>query len=185
MAQRYLIALGSNRRHHRYGGPRDVLVAALTALERAGVAVAGVSPIVSSRPLGPSDRTYANAVAAVVAPFDPPELLVRLKAIEVGFGRRRGGQRWGSRVLDLDVVLWEGGCWASPDLIVPHRAFRERTFVLGPALRGVGHWRDPLTGLTLRQLHARLTRPRAIPKSRLTRRTCARALSSVGRATDF
>lgn len=165
MSQRYLIALGSNRRHHRLGGPRAVLAAARDALERAGVVVTGFSPLVASRPLGPSDRTYANAVAAVLAPFDPPELLERLKAIERQFGRRSRGRRWAARVLDLDVVLWEGGCWAESGLIVPHPAFRERTFVLTPALRGVGLWRDPLSGLTLRHLHARLTRPRAIPKS--------------------
>nr|WP_221774185.1 2-amino-4-hydroxy-6-hydroxymethyldihydropteridine diphosphokinase [Novosphingobium flavum] len=159
-----MIALGSNRRHHRHGGPRAVLAAARLALAEAGITVAGFSPVVASRPLGPSDRTYANAVAAVVAPFDPPEMLARLKEIESRFGRRPRGRRWASRVLDLDVVLWDGGCWADEALIVPHRSFRERIFVLGPALRGVGGWHDPLTGLSLRQLHARLTRPRPAPK---------------------
>jgi 2-amino-4-hydroxy-6-hydroxymethyldihydropteridine diphosphokinase len=168
LAQRYLIGLGSNRRHPRHGPPRAVLAAARAALEQAGIVVTALSPLIASRPLGPSDRTYANAVAAVIAPFDPPELLARLKAIEAAFGRRPGGRRWGARVLDLDVVLWDGGCWAEPGLVVPHPAFRERAFVLAPALRGVGHWRDPLTGLSLRQLHARLTRPRAIPKPRHT-----------------
>jgi len=164
VGQRYLIALGSNRRHRRHGPPRAVLAAAHAALEQAGIAVNGFSPVVASRPLGPSDRTYANAVAAVTAPFDPPELLARLKRIEAQFGRRPGGRRWAARVLDLDLVLWEGGCWAGPGLIVPHPAFRDRAFVLAPAQRGVGFWRDPLTGLSLRHLHARLTRPRPVPK---------------------
>lgn len=41
--------------------------------------------------------------------------------------------RWGARVLDLDIALWEGGAWASRGLTVPHVAFRERAFVLTPA----------------------------------------------------
>ncbi|MFZ1477725.1 MAG: 2-amino-4-hydroxy-6-hydroxymethyldihydropteridine diphosphokinase, partial [Sphingorhabdus sp.] len=47
---------------------------------------------------------------------------------------------------------------------VPHTAFRERRFVLCPAAEIAGDWRDPLTGLTLHQLTARLTRSRAIPR---------------------
>ena len=159
----YLIALGSNRRHSRWGAPEKVLRAALDEL---GVAVA--SPVISSAPMGPSRRRYANAVARLRTDELPPELLARLKAMERHFGRRRGGQRWGSRVLDLDIVLWSGGAWASSGLVVPHVAFRERDFVLGPALAVAPRWRDPLTGLTLRQLHARrnrrLTRPLPLPR---------------------
>jgi 2-amino-4-hydroxy-6-hydroxymethyldihydropteridine diphosphokinase len=82
----------------------------------------------------------------------------QLQSIEARFGRRRRGQRWRARVLDLDIVLWSGGAWASPGLIVPHVAFRERLFVLGPAAKIAGDWRDPVTGLSLRQLLARLKR---------------------------
>ncbi len=117
------------------------------------------SPVIASRPLGPSLRTYANAVALVETDLAPPALLARLKATEQGFGRRRSGQRWSARVLDLDIILWSGGIWASPGLGIPHSAFRERAFVLRPASRIAPGWRDPLTGRTLRQLSARLARP--------------------------
>ncbi|HEY6869417.1 MAG TPA: 2-amino-4-hydroxy-6-hydroxymethyldihydropteridine diphosphokinase [Novosphingobium sp.] len=163
--QRYLIALGSNRPHPRAGAPRAVLAAALGALDRAGLAVAAAAPVALSRPLGPSQRTYANAAALVDTAADPPELLAALQRIERAFGRIRRGRRWGARVLDLDIVLWSGGRWSEPGLTVPHPHFRARTFVLGPARSIAGAWRDPLTGLTLRQLHARLTRPRPLPKS--------------------
>lgn len=166
--QRYLLGLGSNRRHARHGSPRAVLRAALEALEQSGIAVVGVSRVVASRPVGPSDRVYANAVASVSAPYDPPEMLRLLKRIERQFGRRTGGQRWASRVLDLDLVLWSGGSWADADLVIPHVQFRGRTFVLAPALSGVGSWRDPITNLGLRHLHARLTRPRPVTKPRHT-----------------
>lgn len=164
--QRYLIALGSNRPHHRAGAPRAVLAAAVRALEQAGIAVVAMAPVVHSRPLGPSQRTYANGAALVELAAHPPILLAALQRIERAFGRTRRGRRWGARVLDLDIVLWSGGCWEGPDLTIPHPQFRARTFVLGPGCVVAGSWRDPRTGLTLRQLHARLTRPRALPKPR-------------------
>ena len=90
-------------------------------------------------------------------------MLARLKAIERAFGRRPG-RRWGARVLDLDIILWSGGCWRSKGLVVPHPRYRDRTFVLRPLHDVAPRWRDPLTGLTPRQLEARLTRPRPLPK---------------------
>jgi len=164
MAQRYLIALGSNRRHPCHGSPRRVLIAALAALEARGIAVLAMAPVIDSAPVGPSLRRYANGAALVECRFAPDQLLAVLKAIECQFGRRSGGQRWTSRVLDLDIVLWSGGAWTSPGLTVPHPLFRTRDFVLGPARAIAPQWRDPVTGLTLRQLHARLTRPRTIPR---------------------
>lgn len=164
MGQRYLIALGSNMRHVRHGPPERVLVAVLAALERAGVKVLAAAPVIRSAPLGPSRRRYANGAALIGTKLDPAELLDLLKAIECRFGRTRGGQRWASRVLDLDIVLWSGGAWSSPGLTVPHAAFRQRTFVLAPALAIAPDWRDPLTALSLRQLHARLTRPHPLPR---------------------
>lgn len=164
MIQRYLIALGSNRRHRRHGPPERVLRAALAALGANGVPVVAAAPILRSAPLGPSRRRYANSAALIETRLSPPDLLRELKRIEAAFGRRSGGQRWTSRVLDLDVVLWSGGIWADPDLTVPHREFRQRDFVLRPALALAPAWRDPITALSLRQLHARLTRPRPIPR---------------------
>ncbi|MFO1254637.1 MAG: 2-amino-4-hydroxy-6-hydroxymethyldihydropteridine diphosphokinase [Sphingomonadaceae bacterium] len=164
MIQRYLIALGSNVRHRRFGPPERVLAAALGQLEARGIRIERAGPVIRSAPVGPSLRRYANSAALVTCSLEPDELLAQLKAIERSFGRRRGGRRWGSRVLDLDIILWSGGAWSSPGLTVPHTAFRERRFVLGPAAAIAPNCRDPLTGLTLRQLSARLTRPQPIPR---------------------
>jgi 2-amino-4-hydroxy-6-hydroxymethyldihydropteridine diphosphokinase len=65
-------------------------------------------------------------------------------------------------VLDLDVILWSEGAFAAPGLTIPHPLFRQRDFVLRPASAIAGAWRDPLTGLTVRQLRARLTHPRPL-----------------------
>ena len=118
-------------------------------------------PVLVTEPVGPSLRRYANSAAVIETRLDPPALLVLLKRIEREFGRRPGGQRWTSRVLDLDVILWSGGPFAVPGLTIPHPLFSARDFVLAPAVCIAPDWRDPVTGLTVRQLHARLTRPRA------------------------
>jgi 2-amino-4-hydroxy-6-hydroxymethyldihydropteridine diphosphokinase len=156
--ERYLIALGSNMRHHRFGSPRKVIGAALAALAGHGIAVERASRVIETAPLGPSRRRYANAVALVATPIAPHELLAQLKRIETAFGRRGRGQRWGARVLDLDIVLWSGGPWSSPGLVIPHLLFRKRNFVLEPAVQIAGSWRDPLSGFSLRHLRARLAR---------------------------
>ncbi|MGB7656496.1 MAG: 2-amino-4-hydroxy-6-hydroxymethyldihydropteridine diphosphokinase [Novosphingobium sp.] len=159
MSQRYLIALGSNVRHHRFGPPEQVLNAALAELTRRGITVKAAGPVLRSAPIGPSLRRYANSAAVVKWHGSPEDLLHELKAVERSFGRRTGGQRWTSRVLDLDIVLWSGRAWSSADLTVPHLLFRQRDFVLKPAAALAPDWRDPVTGLTVRQLAARLAKP--------------------------
>jgi 2-amino-4-hydroxy-6-hydroxymethyldihydropteridine diphosphokinase len=150
MTSSYVIALGSNRRG-RHGAPANEVRAALAAI--GGVVM--TSKLVATAPLGPARRRFVNAVALIESEDDPIELLARLKAIEAAFGRRRG-QRWTDRVIDLDIILWSGGAWASDGLTVPHPDFRQRDFVLRPLVAIVPDWRDPLTGLTVRQLAARL-----------------------------
>lgn len=145
----YAIALGSNQ-PGRHGPPAREVSAALALL-----APVAISPILHTPPLGPSIRRYANAVAIIESSEEPPALLRRLKTIERAFGRR-AGRRWGARVIDLDIVLWSEGAWSGPGLTIPHPQFRARDFVLDPLARIAPDWHDPLTGLTVRQLRARL-----------------------------
>lgn len=162
----YLIALGSNMRHHRYGAPRAVLATALQALEDFGVEVLALSPVIDSAPVGPSLRRYANAAAVIRCDLAPDELLHLFKGLEHAFDRKQGGQRWRSRTLDLDIVLWGGGSYETPELTIPHKLFRERTFVLSPAVAIAPNWRDPVTGLLLKQLLVRLTDTRPVLRGR-------------------
>ncbi|MBX3562261.1 MAG: 2-amino-4-hydroxy-6-hydroxymethyldihydropteridine diphosphokinase [Sphingomonas sp.] len=153
----YLIALGSNRRHVRHGGPAGVLRAAVDRLRTLGN-VETVSAIRATPALGPAGRSFANGAARLSTDLDPDALLDALKGIERQFGRR-GGRRWGPRVLDLDIVLWSEGMWAGAP-VIPHPEFRKRGFVLDPLTEIAADWRDPVTGLAIRHLHARLTAPR-------------------------
>ncbi len=142
----YAIALGSNR-PGRHGSPQDEIRAALAAIG----GIRRVSPIITTAPVGPSIRAFANAAALVDSPLAPSAMLRHLKAIERQFGRRRG-QRWGARVIDLDIILWSGGRWRSSGLVVPHIAYAARSFVLHPLAAIVPDWRDPRDGRTVRQM---------------------------------
>lgn len=162
--QLYAIAIGSNQPLSRRLTPRTIVAAAMVELDRKPLSVEAIGPVVTSRPLGPSARDYANSAVIVATRLSPPDLLDHLQTLEARFGRRRH-QRWGSRTLDLDIILWEGGAWHSPRLTVPHPGFRERPFVLGPLAAIAPRWRDPLSGLSMAQWAARLARPKIVNES--------------------
>jgi 2-amino-4-hydroxy-6-hydroxymethyldihydropteridine diphosphokinase len=162
----YAVALGSNRRHGRHGAPARVIAAAAAALDGGGVRVIALSRIRSTAALGPAGRGFANAVALLETGLQPWELLPRLQETEQAFGRR-GGRRWGARVLDLDIILWSGGAWEGAGLVIPHAAFRDRGFVLDPLAEIAPRWRDPLIGITIRQLRHRLRAPRPVDRAAL------------------
>lgn len=156
VASTYLIAIGSNRMG-RAGRPREIVGAFLERIDPHWGEQVATSAIHASVPLGSGVRNYANAVAAIETTLAPRELLGHLKSIERAHGRRPG-RRWGDRVIDLDIIAWGGGIWSSADLTIPHREFRKRRFVLAPLCEIAPDWRDPITGMTARQLLARLDR---------------------------
>ena len=158
MSHLYAIGLGSNQPHGRYGTPARILETVLSELQP--VAASG---IIETAPIGPSLRTFANAAALIETQLSPPDLLRHLKAIERRFGRRRG-QRWGARVLDLDILLWSGGRWSSGSLSIPHPGLTERLFALDPLGQIAPEWKIP-RHWTVRQHLARLTRPRPVHRS--------------------
>ena len=151
----YAIAIGSNRPHGRHGRPAGVVEAAIARLDQ-DFGLFDASPIILNAAHGGAGRDFANAVALVESELEPPDMLVRLKAIEREFGRRRG-KRWGPRVLDLDVAMWSGKRWRSRRLTVPHLQLGKRSFVLNPLAAIAPNWR--LEGpLTARHLAHRLAR---------------------------
>lgn len=162
MSSTYLVALGSNRRHRWFGDPRGVVLAAMEELAAFGTVTAR-SRVIATPAMGAAQRRFANAALVLSSELDPPSLLAALKRTEREFGRRPG-QRWGDRVLDLDIVLWSGGRWHSQGLTIPHAAFAQRRFVLDPAASIAPDWRAGPCGLTLAHHQARLTRPRPLPR---------------------
>src|SRR6185437_10562548 len=142
------------RPHGRFGRPAGVVEAAIARLDEE-FGLFDASPIVLNTAHGGAGRDFANAVALVESPLEPPALLSCLKSIEREFGRRPG-RRWGPRVLDLDIALWSGGVFRSRRLTIPHAGLADRGFVLQPLLAVAPNWR--IGGSTMRHLAARLAR---------------------------
>ena len=153
----YAIALGSNRSHGRHGGPKGVVRAAIAAIALLGQ-VDKVSAIFATPALGPAGRGFANAMLVLSSDLEPDALLAALKQLERSFGRR-GGRRWGPRVLDLDIILWSEGFWGGPGPTIPHPQMHRRLFVLEPLAQIAADWRDPISGARVRHLLHRLRKP--------------------------
>ena len=135
----YAIALGSNRRHGRYGRPLGVVEAAIARLE-GDFGLFDAAPVMGSKAMGGPGRDFANSVAIVESDLDPYAMLWHLKMIEEQFGRRVG-RRWGDRVLDLDIVAWDGPDMRTRELTIPHPELAKRDFVLQPLAAIAPDWR--------------------------------------------
>ena len=155
MPHLYAIAIGSNRPHGRHGRPAGVVEAAIAELDRL-FNLFDASPILLNPALGDAGRDFANSVALIESDLLPRPMLAELKALEQAFGRRPG-KRWGPRVLDLDILAWDGGKLRSRALTIPHLALEQRVFMLRPLEAIAPAWRirGPLTS---RHLAHRLAR---------------------------
>ena len=91
------------------------------------------SRLYRTAPWGKADQPeFVNAAVAVSTELLPRELLAALLAIERACGRERDGERWGPRVLDLDILVYGDARIDEPGLRVPHPRLAERAFVLLP-----------------------------------------------------
>ena len=126
------IGLGSN-----LDGPMQQLSNAIEALRNLPrTTFVSCSSFYCSKALTLTDDSvspdYLNAVAAIETDLDAVTLLNELQAIEFSQGRRRDGERWASRSLDLDILLYGNEIIASERLTVPHPEICQRDFVLLP-----------------------------------------------------
>jgi 2-amino-4-hydroxy-6-hydroxymethyldihydropteridine diphosphokinase len=90
------------------------------------------SRLYKTRPMGPQDQPYfVNAAAGLLTQLSARELLAALLQIEESMGRKRR-ERWGPRVIDLDLVWMPGESINEPGLTLPHPGVSMRNFVLYP-----------------------------------------------------
>ena len=91
------------------------------------------SHLYQSSPLGPvAQPDFVNAAVGLLTRLTAAELLAQLKALEAAAGRPAQRQRWGPRVLDLDLLAFGQERCAGPQLTLPHAGIVERNFVLYP-----------------------------------------------------
>ena len=90
------------------------------------------SSLYLTHPMGPQDQPdYVNAAAGLLTQLSAPELLGELLEIERAMGRNRQ-ERWGPRIVDLDLLWMPGPPIDEPHLQLPHPGVSERNFVLYP-----------------------------------------------------
>jgi len=108
--------------------------AALEELERAGATIEAVSGVHRTTPRDVRDQPdFDNAACRVRFDGTPRDLLDVVKGIERDLGRVPGRRR-GPRVIDIDILLTDGGEWHDDRLDVPHPRLHERRFALVPLL---------------------------------------------------
>ena len=144
---RAAIALGSN-----LGDSHAILSAALETLAHtSGICLASQSSFYQTTAVGPPQPDYLNACAVVLTSLSPEQLLRSLLQIELRFGRVRR-ERWGPRLLDLDLLLFDDVVLNSPTLQLPHPRLHERAFVLVPLSEIAPDWVEPVSGKAIADL---------------------------------
>ena len=122
----YYIGLGSN-----VGDRLQNLLNAKKGLSALGD-VQKQSSVYETPAWGKTDQaSFYNAVVRLHSIHRPFRLLRKLKTLEIQ-GGRSFGERWGPRVIDLDILWWDGSAIHTPILTVPHPFLQERAFVLQP-----------------------------------------------------
>jgi 2-amino-4-hydroxy-6-hydroxymethyldihydropteridine diphosphokinase len=104
----------------------------LAALD--GCRLYATSDLYWNPPMGPQDQPdYVNGVAGLLTLLEPADLLAALQALEARQGRiRTEGDRWGPRIIDLDLLVYGTQTVEAPGLNLPHPGISERNFVLFP-----------------------------------------------------
>ena len=129
MPPRAFIGIGSN-----LGDRKANFLEAMDRIQQVpGTRIVKQSSLYESEPLGDAKTWFVNAVVELETECSADELLKRLKQIETAMGRKRvRGKRWGSRIIDLDVLFFDNEIINKRTLKVPHPELHNRRFVLAP-----------------------------------------------------
>ncbi|KAK9792723.1 hypothetical protein WJX73_006926 [Symbiochloris irregularis] len=127
-AHEAVIAIGGNT-----GNRLANLRQGLQLLVDHGIEVLRKSRLYETAPELVTDQpAFLNAAVAVKTELAPHELLHSLKDFEAALGRQAGGQRYGPRPLDLDIIFHDHSRLDDEALTIPHARWQERAFVLAP-----------------------------------------------------
>lgn len=150
-AVRVAIALGSN-----LGDSIAIVESAIEAIARVpGVQLIERSHLYKTAPVGPPQPDYINACVLAYTLLPPETLLSVLLEIERQFGRVRR-ERWGARLLDLDLLLYGNRMINTATLQLPHPRMRDRAFVMWPLAEIASNWVEPVTLKTMAELRDHL-----------------------------
>ena len=142
------IGIGSN-----LGKKKENYLEALARVAKIpGTRIIKESSLYESEPLGDSREWYVNGVIEIETELKAEELLKRCKNIERAMGRKRVRKRWGARIIDLDILLYDNSVMDKKNLKIPHPEMQMRKFVLIPLSEIAPQVIHPVLGMTISEL---------------------------------
>jgi len=121
-----------------------------------GITVTAQSSLYETEPVGvEKQNSFVNAALEIKTDFDPEELLAALLKIEQDMGRVRR-QKWGPRIIDLDLLFYGDRVIETTRLKIPHPEAARRRFVLAPLEEINPNLRHPVLDKNVRELLAAL-----------------------------
>src|SRR5688500_18316728 len=128
VAHQVYIGIGSN-----LGKKKDNFLEALDRLAKLpDTKILKESSLYESEPLGDSTDWYLNGAIEIETKFKPEMLLNKFKNIERAMGRKKVKKRWGARIIDLDILLYDALVMKKKNLNITHSAMLYRKYVLIP-----------------------------------------------------
>jgi 2-amino-4-hydroxy-6-hydroxymethyldihydropteridine diphosphokinase len=141
------IGIGSN-----LGDREGNCTKAIELIEEAGIRVTGRSSMLETEPWGVEDQPrFINMAVSAETSLSPRELLSLLKDTELRMGRQKT-VRYGPRIMDMDILLYDSQVVREPGLEVPHPLMHERDFVLVPLSEIAPDVVHPVIKKTIREL---------------------------------
>ena len=146
----YLL-LGSN-----LGNRKEILDKAIELInDKIGVIISK-SKDYETKPWGVTDQPdFLNLAISIYTTLKPLEILQQTQAIENQLGRVRK-EKWGARLIDIDIMFYGNEIINEPNLKVPHPLMQERDFALIPLSEIAPHFVHPVLGKTVLELRNRI-----------------------------
>jgi len=110
------------------------------------------SSLYESEPIGDAKEWYVNGAIEIETKFKPEMLLKKFKNIERAMGRKKIKKRWGARIIDLDILLYDAAIVKKKSLRIPHPEMPSRKFVLLPLSEIAPQVIHPELGVTISEL---------------------------------
>ncbi len=142
------VGIGSN-----VGNKKENFIEAVNRLTKLpDTKVIKESSLYESEPLGDAKDWYVNGAVEIETRFKPDMLLKKFKNIERAMGRKKVKKRWGSRIIDLDILLYDAAVINKKNLRIPHPEMPSRKFVLIPLSEIAPQVIHPELGVTISEL---------------------------------
>ena len=110
-----------------------------------------------------SENWFVNAILQITTSLSPESLLDECQKIENILGRKRNPQKgYIDRTIDIDILFYDNQIICTDDLIIPHRFFQRRAFVMVPMLEIAQDFIHPQFNKTVEQLYDELEEPEMV-----------------------